>query len=443
MPDSPSNGNDKVALLNVLTDRPIAYHPILAETCGGIGCALFLSQMLYWHGKQRDKDGWIFKTAEDFGRETGMTRDEQRTARKRLKAIGVLEEKLCGVPPTLHFRLHIDTLTERLANWETTKLNWEIPTIGIHAALGGTKSRKTAPTPIVGISQIELGNPSNSIESEITPESTPYRIDARTREGNETTDDETASPSSESEPEPVPQISRARTERTESAPLVNLEGTQTVCETHTEPDPDPPRPAAAPPQVSYAKRLWDDWQSRKPEPDRRVFGLTHTVGVGRESGTITAVNALEAEGIPFEVLAAALADALGSFSINDDLLKKPIGRFNFFHEWFTNAADRHRKASRDVSASFADAKNGNGRARLKSILAEFPKDPIPSVESVARRCWEVGLDKELEDVDTRRWFVESSIRRFHSTDDPARLTDGLWERIERLRVNEERKSCND
>ena len=49
------------ALLELLGDRPIAYHPKLAQVLGGVKEALFVSQLLYWHGKGAHKNGWIWK----------------------------------------------------------------------------------------------------------------------------------------------------------------------------------------------------------------------------------------------------------------------------------------------------------------------------------------------------------------------------------------------
>lgn len=66
--------------------------------------AVLLSQFVYWHNRM---DGeWMYKTREDIKKETGLSRDEQETARKRLVALGVLEEQLRGVPATLHYRIN-------------------------------------------------------------------------------------------------------------------------------------------------------------------------------------------------------------------------------------------------------------------------------------------------------------------------------------------------
>lgn len=105
---------NKSALLAILTDRPIAYHPLFAKLCGGVTAGIFLSQLFYWAGKEKDPDGWTYKTQADFTEETGLTRWEQERARQSLKASGVLEEKRKGIPATMHYKINFDALTTLL-----------------------------------------------------------------------------------------------------------------------------------------------------------------------------------------------------------------------------------------------------------------------------------------------------------------------------------------
>ena len=98
----------------LLHDRPVAYHPMLAKAVGGATTGLFLSQLLYWSGKGAALDGWIWKTQADWETETGLTRYEQETARKHLKHQGVLEEQLAGLPAKLYYRVNFDALETAL-----------------------------------------------------------------------------------------------------------------------------------------------------------------------------------------------------------------------------------------------------------------------------------------------------------------------------------------
>lgn len=105
-----------------LLDRPIAYNPAFAKlkvgkVKAGPVAAVFLSQMVYWHNRM--DGGWMYKTQANITSETALTRDEQETARKRLTALGVLEEELRGVPATMHYRINAERLEALLV--ETTK----------------------------------------------------------------------------------------------------------------------------------------------------------------------------------------------------------------------------------------------------------------------------------------------------------------------------------
>jgi uncharacterized phage protein (TIGR02220 family) len=104
------------ALIQLL-DRPIAYQPSFAQlragkVKAGPSAAVLLSQFVYWHNRM--DGGWIYKTQVEINRETGLSRDEQETARRRLVALGVVEEELRGVPATLHYRVNAERLEELL-----------------------------------------------------------------------------------------------------------------------------------------------------------------------------------------------------------------------------------------------------------------------------------------------------------------------------------------
>lgn len=107
----------KEDLMRIL-DRPIAFQRAFVGL-GGVTGALMLSQLVYWTGKERSGDGWIFKTQAELEEETGLTRAEQETARRRLVKIGVLKEKLEGLPARLHFKIVVDTLWIKLGGGES------------------------------------------------------------------------------------------------------------------------------------------------------------------------------------------------------------------------------------------------------------------------------------------------------------------------------------
>ncbi len=106
----------KQGIIKLLTDRPVAYHPLLAKISGGVTAGVLLSQLLYWTGKQRDPEGWIYKTQAELEEETGLTRYEQEHARKQLRKANILQEKRKGTPAKLYFKIDLDELSRMLEN---------------------------------------------------------------------------------------------------------------------------------------------------------------------------------------------------------------------------------------------------------------------------------------------------------------------------------------
>lgn len=104
------------------SDRPIAYHPIVAKICGSVTAALFLSQIAYWNDKGFDPDGWIYKTQEQMQDETGMSRSEQETARRILREKGILKEERRGIPARLWYLIDWDVLTNLMDEYAQTRL---------------------------------------------------------------------------------------------------------------------------------------------------------------------------------------------------------------------------------------------------------------------------------------------------------------------------------
>ncbi len=92
------------AMRSLLSDRPIAFHPMLARLLGGINEALLFQQLAYWSGKGRNPD-WIYKTQADLEEETTLSRYQQEQARAKLRRLGILEEQRRGVPAKLYYRV--------------------------------------------------------------------------------------------------------------------------------------------------------------------------------------------------------------------------------------------------------------------------------------------------------------------------------------------------
>jgi hypothetical protein len=95
--------------------RPIAFNRAFVDLGLGMCGAMMLSQSLYWRTRTRDAGGWFYKSQTEWQQETGMTRREQETARRRLTEAGFLEEKRRGVPARLYFRVKIEAVESALA----------------------------------------------------------------------------------------------------------------------------------------------------------------------------------------------------------------------------------------------------------------------------------------------------------------------------------------
>lgn len=99
----------------------VAYYPRLVDLTSGAKAAILLCQMLYWSRTGRgvaERDGWFYKTASQWTLETGLSRREQATARRDLVRLGVIEERIAGIPARLYFRVGL----ERLEAWLGARL---------------------------------------------------------------------------------------------------------------------------------------------------------------------------------------------------------------------------------------------------------------------------------------------------------------------------------
>jgi hypothetical protein len=90
---------------DLLPNRTVGYSPDLARAVGGATIGLFLSQLLFLSDKGANPEGWVYKSEAEMGRETGLTKREQQTARRKLLALGVLQMVRRGFKFTYHFRI--------------------------------------------------------------------------------------------------------------------------------------------------------------------------------------------------------------------------------------------------------------------------------------------------------------------------------------------------
>jgi len=99
-------------LLDALSRRTVAYHPDLATALGSIPAAIILGQLLYWHGKQADPDGWIMKTAKELEAETAVTERQQENVRQILVSAGAVQFERRATPAMPFYRINHDRIIE-------------------------------------------------------------------------------------------------------------------------------------------------------------------------------------------------------------------------------------------------------------------------------------------------------------------------------------------
>jgi predicted transcriptional regulator len=107
--------------------RPIAFHSPLGRIAGSALSGLMLSQACYWsdNAETQKREGWFYKSQEEWETETCLTRWEQESARKQLRKRGYLEEKRQGVPARLWYRVNFEKIWSALGQsslWENHNL---------------------------------------------------------------------------------------------------------------------------------------------------------------------------------------------------------------------------------------------------------------------------------------------------------------------------------
>jgi hypothetical protein len=99
----------------MLPNRTVGYSPDLARAVGGATIGLFLNQLLFLSDKGHNPEGWVYKSEAEMGKETGLTKREQQTARRKLLALGVIAIMRGGWKNTYHFKVMWERLYQVIA----------------------------------------------------------------------------------------------------------------------------------------------------------------------------------------------------------------------------------------------------------------------------------------------------------------------------------------
>lgn len=116
------------ALFDHLGERYTLYYPRLANHLGDPKTALFLGRVLSWT-RLAEQSGaspnhWVWQSAERMTLDIGLSRAEQRTARRRLIACGLLAERRSGMPARLEFRIELDRLASSVTHERVRSWSW-------------------------------------------------------------------------------------------------------------------------------------------------------------------------------------------------------------------------------------------------------------------------------------------------------------------------------
>src|ERR671917_1576853 len=106
---------------DMLPNRVVGYSPDLARMVGGATTGLFLSQLLFLSDKGANPEGWVYKSEAEMGRETGLTKREQQTARRKLLALGVIAIMRGGWKNPYHFKVIWEKLYQVIAGFQQTQ----------------------------------------------------------------------------------------------------------------------------------------------------------------------------------------------------------------------------------------------------------------------------------------------------------------------------------
>jgi len=118
--------------------RPVAYYPALAEHLGGVSATVLFCQMTYWMDKLTSDLG-VHKTSEEIQDETGLSYEEQLTARKKLKRLGVLVETHKRLEHRIYFKVNFERVDQVLTQAIDKSPNGQNPFRGMGKAQVGNE----------------------------------------------------------------------------------------------------------------------------------------------------------------------------------------------------------------------------------------------------------------------------------------------------------------
>lgn len=104
-------------VLLAVFDMPVSFHRCLVPITGGAAAALMLSQAIWMTQNLPDgAQGWLGLSEEEWRQEVGLSRAEQRGARRVLRGAGFLEERRCTFTHKVWIRVRHKAIWEALSS---------------------------------------------------------------------------------------------------------------------------------------------------------------------------------------------------------------------------------------------------------------------------------------------------------------------------------------
>lgn len=127
-----ATANKSAAVLKeMLKGGVVSYQAIFAKALKNVPCAVFLSQAYFrqenalYKSPETHKNfnglGYFSMTAAEWYESTGMTDEQQKTARERLVKFGILHEIKTGLPARIWSRIDIEKLTSVVFSYLETR----------------------------------------------------------------------------------------------------------------------------------------------------------------------------------------------------------------------------------------------------------------------------------------------------------------------------------
>jgi hypothetical protein len=120
-----SNQAQVIELIRRLTGQAnvLTIPRLLIDLTGSIESALFLNQCIYWSDRTTRKDGYFYKTYAEWQAETGLSRRDLDSARKRCAAWIDTKRTNANGAPTVHYYVDFDALIRDLLPICTDRAN--------------------------------------------------------------------------------------------------------------------------------------------------------------------------------------------------------------------------------------------------------------------------------------------------------------------------------